>query len=202
MWVDVIHGASIGIAGAVVALNSRSENRLRQIARGAGSPVPAPASQSTCHAAAGATETTADPAWLADVRAQLPLTEQLVYLQTGGHGPALDSVLTAAAAAAADDAHNGMEVMTGVRPAFFKSAGLGSGASGVAAAEARKALGVLLGCPPESVAVLSSTSVALYTVIMARQWDRGDELIISNLVISRLFNRNAMKLWEFPLDVD
>ena len=138
-------------------------------------------------AAAGAAATaaegdgTSEPAWLEEVRGLLPLTRTLTYFQTGGHGPALDSALEATAASAADDAHVGMEIMTGVRPQFFKAAGLGSGTTGVAAAAARTSIGELLGCSADSVAVMGSTTHALYTVIMARQWAAGDELIISNL---------------------
>jgi kynureninase len=184
VWADVARVTSIGVAATIVALDARSGKRLHNLesqiataarADGGKNSPPARAAPSS------SSSTTAEPEWLTGVREQLPLTEQLIYMQTGGHGPALDSVLSAAAEAAADDAHVGMEVMTGVRPQFFKAAGLGSGASGVAAAEARQALGALLGCDPDSVAVLSSTSVALYTVIMARQWEQGDELIISNL---------------------
>ena len=134
-----------------------------------------------CTSASGVAGGSAVPQWLADVRKELPLTDQLIYMQTGGHGPALDSVLRATAMAAEDDAHVAMPAATGVRPEFFKAAGLGSGASGSAAAQARRALGETLGCSAESVAVLSSTSIALYTVIMARQWREGDEMVISNL---------------------
>ena len=45
----------------------------------------------------------------------------------------------------------------------------------------RASIGELLGCAADSVAVMGSTTHALYTVIMARQWAAGDELIISNL---------------------
>ena len=185
VWADVARVTSIGVAATIVALDARSGKRLQnlesQIAAAAARAYGGKNSPPARAAPSSSSSTTAEPEWLTGVREQLPLTEQLIYMQTGGHGPALDSVLSAAAEAAADDAHVGMEVMTGVRPQFFKAAGLGSGASGVAAAEARQALGALFGCDPDSVAVLSSTSVALYTVIMARQWEQGDELIISNL---------------------
>ena len=163
---------------------SDRRRRLQQIVaatRCPGATVSTRAGPRATSAAATAKLASIEPQWLTDVRKQLPLTDQVIYMQTGGHGPALDSVLKAAATAAEDDAHVGMPVTTAVRPEFFKAAGLGSGMSGSAAAHARQALGELLGCSPDTVAVLSSTSIALYTVIMASQWGEGDELIISNL---------------------
>lgn len=159
-----------------------SRRRLQQIAAATCTASTGSARVDPCSAAGtGLTASSTEPQWLTDVRRQLPLTDRLIYLQTGGHGPALDSVLKATAEAAEDDAHVGMPVTTDVRPEFFKAAGLGSGMSGSAAAQTRQALGELLGCSPDAVAVLSSTSIALYTVIMASQWEEGDELIISNL---------------------
>jgi cysteine desulfurase/selenocysteine lyase len=172
--------AGVGVGAALSCVLS-SERELAVLLRTATAAVVLP--RRTAPTTIAATEPATEPHWLRPLRASLPLTERVTYFQNGGHGPPPNGVLQAAADHAATAAHYCAPPPPPSGSPAFKAASLGSDGSAAVTADARLALGRLIGCgrPVESLALLSSTTQALQYVLGSLPWVPGDELIISNL---------------------
>ncbi|MAG34837.1 MAG: hypothetical protein CL878_01085 [Dehalococcoidia bacterium] len=105
---------------------------------------------------------------LEDLRDQLPITQHVAYLQTGGHSPTPESVLRTVYDEMTREAH-----LHGV-PAVAAERAEKEGT-------ARAALARFLHVQPDELAMTPSTSQAMLRVLHNLRWHEGDEFVITNL---------------------
>ena len=106
---------------------------------------------------------------LDDLRADLPVTGEVAYFQTGTYGPTPDSVLRVVREEMEFDSHHAV----GDPDAKHALAERES--------RAREKLAALLSVRPEGLAMTPNTSRAMQRVIRSIQWKEGDEIVVSSL---------------------
>lgn len=107
--------------------------------------------------------------WLQDLREQLPVTRQWVYMNTGSSGPVPEPAL-----AAMDQAARALSAAGPGREATVRES--------EARLEAiRQDLGRFLGCSAERLCYTQNTSDGIAKVVAGLSWRPGDEVITSEL---------------------
>ena len=106
---------------------------------------------------------------LDDLRADLPLTSEVAYFQTGSHGPTPDSVLRVLREEMEFDSHHAVGDADANRALVERES------------RAREKLATLLSVEPEGLAITPNTSRAMQRVIRSVQWSEGDEIVASSL---------------------
>ena len=106
---------------------------------------------------------------LDDLRADLPMTSEVAYFQTGSHGPTPDSVLRVLREEVEFDSHHAVG-NTDANHALVERE-----------SRAREKLAVLLSVEPEGLAITPNTSRAMQRVIRSVHWSEGDEIVASSL---------------------
>lgn len=106
---------------------------------------------------------------LNDLRADLPVTDEAAYFQTGTYGPTPDSVLLVLREEMELDSHHGIGDPESHRALAQRES------------RAREKLAALLSVEPAGLAVTPNTSRAMQRVIRSVRWAEGDEIVASSL---------------------
>ena len=104
-----------------------------------------------------------------ELRANLPITDETVYMNTGWSGPAPLPVLKRI--------HDALEEEAKLGPASAKGLAYSRGIT----QEAKVAVGSLINAEPEDVFITHSTTEGVNIVIHGLQWQPGDELLTCDL---------------------
>jgi L-cysteine/cystine lyase len=104
-----------------------------------------------------------------ELRAQLPITNDSVYMNTGWSGPTPLPILQRVHETLKEEAQFG--------PASAKGLAYTRGITN----EAKAAVGGLINAEPENVFITHSTTEGMYIVIHGLQWRQGDELLTCDL---------------------
>ena len=102
------------------------------------------------------------------LRQDLPLTQKVAYFQTGGHGPAPDSVIKVVHETMLYLNHNGAAVPE-VKQALSEREGA-----------VRQQLADFLNVEPRELAWTPNTSQAMQRVLRSVRWQSGDEFVVSS----------------------
>ena len=106
---------------------------------------------------------------LDDLRADLPVTREVAYFQTGTYGPTPDSVLRVVREEMEYDSRHGL-AHPDAKHALAERED-----------QAREKLATLLSVESEELAMTPNTSRAMQRVMRSVDWRQGDELAVSSL---------------------
>jgi L-cysteine/cystine lyase len=112
--------------------------------------------------------TSQDSAKITQIRAELPVLNRYVYLNTGTNGPLPKRTHAAMVKQYDTELEEGRILMSG----FMRIAGIRD--------QARAKIAALLGCEPDEVAITHSTTEGMNMALLGIEWQEGDEIITAN----------------------